>query len=162
MAQSLIHCAYCNNQFFKENKYIRENIRLGYKSFCSHFCQDLSKQKRKILSCENPGCKKIFSRKRSHLSFRNFCSQSCAMKIIGPENGNYHKKICYCSYCGKQIKVPHTYCSSKCWGLTQRISPKFLVNTLQKLSLRLKRVPTKESVDNIQFANIGLDLGIRP
>lgn len=113
MSLSLITCSYCSNKFLKENKHINENRKLGHRFYCSIKCQNSSKNKKVELICENPDCENKFIRSFSHRSFRNFCSSTCAMKIIGPENGRKHKKYNYCKYCGQNISSKNIYCSSK-------------------------------------------------
>ncbi len=143
MSSSLVNCSVCNKSFLKDNRHINENKKLNHKFYCSIQCQSLFKNKQVEITCENISCQKNFRRQLNYISSRNFCSQKCAMKFIGPENGKKHQKIKYCHTCGSQISSQYTYCSPKCWGLDHQISKDFLLKELKKLSKKLGRSPTK-------------------
>lgn len=143
MSFSYVNCSYCDKEFLKDNRHINENKKFGHRFYCFLTCQYKSKTKQTELICENPNCHNKFKRTPSNISFRNFCSSACAMKIIGPENGLKHKKYRYCQYCGKAVTGNHQYCSSKCCGLAHAISKKQLINQLNKLAQKLGRSPTK-------------------
>lgn len=143
MALGWIKCSFCNKEFLKENKYIKENNKLGHNSYCSPDCSKSAKLKQRTLICENKKCNKIFTRKRSGVSFRSFCSHSCAMEIIGPENGLKHQKLNYCKHCGARVKIPHQYCSMKCWGKACQKPKVILINSLKNFTKNLGRSPVK-------------------
>lgn len=143
MASSLVVCSYCSKHFLKDNRHINENIKLKHNFYCSSKCQYSFKNKQVELTCENPICNNTFKRSPNHKSFRNFCSNKCAMKIIGPENGLKHKKYHYCQYCGNNRSSGTKYCSMKCWGKDHEISKEKLINEIIKLFHKIDRTPTK-------------------
>lgn len=143
MAFSSANCSYCNKSFLKDNRYINENIKLKHNCYCSRKCQYSFKNKQVELICENPKCDNRFKRTPKGKSFRNFCSNKCAMKIIGPENGLKHKKYRYCQHCGNNRSPGTKYCSVACWGKNHRIPKDEIIKQLQLLTQKLGRTPTR-------------------
>lgn len=78
MAFSLVRCTKCDKSFFKDNRHINENKKLGNNFYCSPLCQYSYKNKQIEFRCENPICKHRFKRAPNDISPHNFCSHSCA------------------------------------------------------------------------------------
>lgn len=143
MSYGQVRCSVCAKEYLKDKRHINESKRLGHNLYCSSICFSKFKNKQIRLICENQNCSNIFYRSTSDLSFRNFCSTSCAMKIIGPENGLKHKKFRYCKYCGSNTRGSKKYCSMKCWGKDHEISREEIIKRLLILSTKLNRSPTR-------------------
>lgn len=134
----IINCSRCEKSFYKQNKYINENLKLGHKSYCSLACQSLYKIKQRQLICDSPKCNKTLRRVESQISFRNFCSKACAGVVIGPLNGLKHKKFRYCDYCGNRVSGKRIYCSTKCWGKAHQHTKETLINASYEIPDRYK------------------------
>ncbi len=158
MPLSLVTCSICNNEFFKDNRHVNENKKLGHKFYCSSNCQSLGKNKQLKIICENPSCRKIFKKTHSQITFRNFCSRSCAATInnLGKTrnrigfNGFYKRESSlrqvlpkYCEYCGNRRIYGRKYCSKKCWAKNNALSKEDLVTNIKLLSIKLGRSPTR-------------------
>jgi hypothetical protein len=157
MAFSLVNCSICDTNYLKDNRHIKENIKLGNKFYCSLHCFSKAKNKQLNLICDNPNCQNRFNRIPSQLSIYNFCSSSCGATFNNKGrvrnklgiNGSTQKgkvkiaKPYYCLYCGNRRFAGRNYCSMKCWGKAHEISKHELINSILFLSLQLGRAPTE-------------------
>ena len=73
----MVVCGYCDNSFQKDDCYIRENIKLKHRFYCSLKCQSSFKNLQREFICENSKCNKRFFRAPHAISPHNFCSRSC-------------------------------------------------------------------------------------
>lgn len=150
---SLVECSICKKSYLKDIRHVNENIKLGNNFYCSPDCFSKAKNKQKEFVCENPGCKNRFTRSPNKVSIRNFCSNICAMKIIGPENGMKNKKYRFCRQCKTALRTNQIYCSNKCWALAHRIPPKTLIIEVISLSRKLGRTPTRREYKHYSSAS---------
>lgn len=149
MAFGIVKCSVCGKEYLKDRRHIKENIKLKNNFYCSRSCFSKAKNKQRVLICENPSCNNKFKRPLGKISFRNFCSNQCAMKMIGPENGLKHKKFQYCQYCGTTVKYKKTYCSPRCWGKAHELTKEVLIKRLRYLSFQLNRPPTRRECKHV-------------
>src|SRR3989344_9614848 len=113
MSFSYVHCAYCQKRFLKDNRHIKENLKINNNFYCSPLCQYNAKRKRIEVSCESLACNRKFLRTLSNISFHNFCSHTCSAKYSNSHRTR-KKKNNSCLTCGLTIARRLKYCSHKC------------------------------------------------
>lgn len=109
-----IECSACGKKFFKQQKYINQARKLGYRMCCSRECtHDLQ---RTAIDVECTNCGKKFTRQPSQLSKRghNFCSSSCSAQYTNRVAPKKEAKPRYCKRCGTKIPtgMTRTYCDN--------------------------------------------------
>ncbi len=77
----LVNCFFCSKEFYKDNRHINENKKLGHKSYCSSVCLVVARTKRIELKCNNPNCRKVLFRSPGAISPRNFCNHLCSATV---------------------------------------------------------------------------------
>lgn len=148
MAFNTVQCSFCNKTFLKDNRHINENTKLGHNFYCSLHCQYSSKNKQKVLICENSICRNTFKRSPKHIYFHNFCSRKCYATLVSLNN-KLRSKPNFCNSCGKKIISAHKYCSPSCWGHAHQISKGKLISNLRMLYKKLGRTPTKRECKHV-------------
>lgn len=144
MSSSIVTCYFCSKKFLKDNRHINENNKLRNNFYCSPDCESSAKKRQIKLKCDSPNCNNIFSRQKSYISPRNFCSRNCALQLIGPENARKRKKLRSCKYCKEIFTGKHAlYCSNKCLTKARTISKEQLIKAVQATALKLGRTPTR-------------------
>lgn len=150
MALSILACSYCGKNFLKENKYINENKKLGYRSYCSSKCKNTEKNKQVKLTCDNRNCNKKFKRAQNDVSVYNFCSRTCYGTLVSIRNKNGLNKVKesitnrhYCHYCGKRCTKGRKYCSNQCSAKSRQIPKTELIREIMLLYHQLQRTPTR-------------------
>lgn len=78
-------CNRCQKDIFRSRGRINENKKLGRKFYCSLKCLGSHNNKQKLITCENPNCKKTFLRQLNDLSPHNYCGHSCAATITNAQ-----------------------------------------------------------------------------
>jgi hypothetical protein len=84
-------CDNCGKIYQKEQKYLKSNIRLGHKNYCSLECQGQAKSKAVVGNCTNCGrqvTKQLYEYSKSK-SGNIFCSRSCAVSYNNSAHKNY-------------------------------------------------------------------------
>src|SRR5258708_2062697 len=117
----LVNCTRCGKQFYKHNKHINENLKIGQKFYCSLFCQYLTKNKQVTLHCDNPKCNKEFKKQRTDVTSFNFCSRSCAVTINNTKFPKRSKVIWVCNLCDANFTDYKKYCSLECRNKAKQI-----------------------------------------
>src|SRR5258708_20244754 len=74
----LVNCTRCGKKYFKDNRHINENLKLGQNFYCSSLCLSLFRTKKIKCQCNNQTCKKDFFRIPAEIGSNNYCSKSCA------------------------------------------------------------------------------------
>jgi hypothetical protein len=140
-----VRCKNCNKVFLKDERYYKENIKLGHNFYCSRKCEYKYKTRRKILRCEN--CGKKFERTPCAISPHNFCSQSCAAIINNKKRPERNAKKIKCENCGKFFKKwvvgNKKYCSLDCFAKARFYKPEELLKIIKNAAKKLKRVPAR-------------------
>lgn len=88
MATKLLICPGCNTSFYKEVKYINQNIKRGCIPVCSRQCNYIARSKRGKVTISCKECNKVVVKRVSAMSKNNFCSQSCSARY-----NNKNKKV---------------------------------------------------------------------
>ncbi len=107
-------CRHCGNEFYVPKH------RFATASYCSLKCHYADRVTKQICECKQCGktFEVIFIRKTT----AKYCSNSCKAKAYRNRCGSVE---CKCKSCGKKFKTnPSTkriYCSSKCYGIGQRV-----------------------------------------
>lgn len=143
MSLSLIPCSYCNKRFFKDNRHINENLKLGHKFYCSTECQSSFKNKRIQSRCQNPVCNKEFIKRRCEVSRNNYCSRFCAATV---NNTKFPKKVAMirkCKYCRERMFKYRIYCSVKCKAIDKTISKEEIIEQIIEFYKKYGRIPLK-------------------
>lgn len=146
MAQSYISCSYCGIEFLKENKYIRENLKIGNNSYCSLNCQYSYRDKKQELTCENSSCGKKFKRMLKGISPHNYCSRSCAVSINNVVYPKVKALIKKCNYCFKELHHLRRYCSIECKSNSLTLSEYKVIERIREFYSRNGRIPVKREV----------------
>ena len=142
-------CKYCRKDIYRESGRIRENIKLGHNFYCSKECEAAARTLKRKLICDNPECKKEFSRQLNDILANNYCSRSCAAHINNqkfPKRG-VEFKICANTVCGSPFKGRDKYCSVACYSTMRRhYTPAELLGMLQSAAHKLGRTPTRREL----------------
>lgn len=156
MSSSLILCSYCNKNFFKDNRHINENLKLGHKFYCSIQCQSSFKNKQMNFRCQNPNCNKEFIKRRFEISTNNYCSRSCAVTVNNTKFPKKRKEFLsnkYCKCCGIRIIGCRKYCSMACQQKSQCIvSKEDIISKIQKFYINNDRIPLKREFNHYSVA----------
>lgn len=147
-------CAMCKNPVYRSLGRSHENMKFGWKTYCSRECECRYKQKRQKLACES--CGKLFERNSSAISSHNYCSQSCAAILNNKKRPERNAKKIKCLVCEKLFKRWVTgnkkYCSMKCRIEAKRYESEDLLGIIRNTAQKLKRAPTRRELKNINDA----------
>jgi ribosomal protein S27E len=141
-----VRCKNCNKIFYRPNGRFNEAIKFGWNQFCSSKCLYKFKIKRIILKCEN--CGKKIIRTPNTVSPHNYCSHSCAAKIVNKNWAERGGKRIKCEGCRKifkqwRIGSNKKYCSKKCQTETSLYTKEKLLKIINDVAKKLKRTPTR-------------------
>jgi hypothetical protein len=141
-----VKCQRCNKVFLKDGRHYRESLKLGRKFYCSHLCADLARHNRKTLACEAPSCGKTFERTPANISLHNYCSHSCAARVINIQT----RKTRICLKCGKEFYIKRKYCSIECRPTTPiKYTREMLIDKIKAFYRTHKRIPVKREFYSI-------------
>lgn len=143
MSLGVIKCARCRKEFLKDQRYIRENIKLSHNFFCSFTCQYSFKNKKIELLCENPRCGRKIKRKPKDISPHNYCSRSCAISI---NNTKFPKRRIVqrnCPTCGRYFVGYTKNCSVECRNKAAQIREDIIINDIKRFYEITGRIPLK-------------------
>lgn len=156
MRKVSVLCSHCGKPFERTLKRANENKKKGWKTYCSARCLRLSRVTRVQLTCDNPKCKKSFSRNAGGVGRFNYCSNSCAAEInnrkrsLSKRKRNSSKQeIKYCANpnCNKLIPPRNKYCSNKCQGeVTRRTVDEYkeeVVAAIRRFYEKHNRIPVR-------------------
>ncbi|EKD99940.1 MAG: hypothetical protein ACD_22C00129G0001 [uncultured bacterium] len=145
-----VRCANCNNEFQVTLKRLNEYTKKNWLFYCSKECQGRAKNRKVLVVCDNPKCKKEFYKDRSELGFlHNFCSKSCSatfnnsnrcglkyqihaktmlLKSAKGVNRVLLRSFAKTNHCGnpkceKLILPTRRFCSPKCQWVCQKRKP---------------------------------------
>jgi len=136
----------------RRSGWVKENIKLGRKNYCSSSCLNNSKKRRKTVVCENARCKKKFERRAKEIFAHSYCSRSCAVTV---NNAKYPKNpgvIKRCKYCNKEFVSREKYCSRQCKDKAAIISKREILNLIGKFNEKNKRIPLKREFNHYHAA----------
>jgi len=140
----LVHCSHCGKKILRRKGWVKENIKLKQRNYCSLKCLAEGRRLRVTIRCENPLCGKNIERVLTQLSPHNYCSHSCAMIV---NNKKFPKRIALvkqCKYCRKNFKGGAIkYCSTKCQYLAAKISKDKLLKLIRTFYKKNGRIPFK-------------------
>ena len=146
-----LFCITCGKPIFRSMGRFHESLKSNWKTYCSRECEYRYKRKRRKLTCEN--CGKLFERTLHEISSHNYCSQSCAAIINNEKRPERNAKKIKCKTCGKIFKRwaagNKKYCSMKCCIEARRYKPEDLLEIIKNAVQKLKRVPTRRELKNI-------------
>lgn len=138
-------CFTCQKEFYRSARQINENAKLHFHNYCSRSCLNQSKQRRKILRCENPTCQRTFERLNSDITDHNFCSHACANFLLSQKL----KKVKHCPSCNGSFFGPNKYCGTDCIPKTlSKYSRSTLLTMLSDYYHQFGRVPVKREFNN--------------
>lgn len=143
MNYKIISCANCKLLFYRSNRQINENKKIGYNNYCSKRCIALSKNRQVNTVCANLLCKKSFTKRKSQISDHNYCSRSCSAIINNIKFPKLHALSKSCANCTKKFKSNSKYCSILCKVQHQSIPANELVKQIQKFYKINSRIPFK-------------------
>jgi hypothetical protein len=150
-----VFCVNCKKAIYRSKGRINENLKFGYKFYCSRKCLSFKKTKQKWFICEN--CGKSFRREPSQTSPHNYCSKSCAAKINNKKYQKRKTEFKICIKCGKKFKRSIgnlKYCSVKCRRETEQKSVQEILEIIKLKARGLKRTPAKRELEKINDACI--------
>lgn len=81
-----VNCSVCCTILIRRSGWVIENAKLGLESYCSPECFSKGRMRRVQCTCDNPACKKSFSRVQSAIEKHNFCSHHCSATFLNPFN----------------------------------------------------------------------------
>lgn len=146
MRKTLVVCSFCGKRVTRKNSWVRENVKLKQKNYCSLKCLGQSQRKRKILRCENPGCDKGFERLIGSISLHNYCSSRCAAIVNNYKRGRTNKR-CANPNCTKVIIGDRKYCSAGCIPKTaSKYSEDSVLKEIELFVVKNKRIPLKQEL----------------
>lgn len=152
MTSIQVYCFHCKKKFLRRTGWIKENIKLGHKNYCSFKCMGNNRKLRKNLICENPRCKKKFERQVKAISTHSYCSRSCAVTVNNtkyPKNPGVIKR---CKYCNKEFVSREKYCSKRCKDKASIISKREILRLIGKFNKINKRIPLKREFNHYHAA----------
>ncbi len=138
-----IKCTNCGKIFLRSVSRINEGVKRNWHPFCSSKCLGDFRNKQKLLTCENPKCKKQFKRQLNKISAHNYCSRSCAAIVNNQKSPKRHPKIKICPVCGKQFSGQRKYCSPACVPKQLKVTKKQIIEEIRKFYKNYKRIPLK-------------------
>ncbi len=161
----LVNCSHCEKSFYKDNRHINENLKLGHNFYCSLLCQSQAKNKQTLFYCDNSDCKKPFLRAPGQVSPKNYCSHHCSaivgnqdrMRIVDdfskrPKRPYYKhlRKIRqikkYCKNCKYRISRNRNFCSMNCFGEYFTKNDQQTINDIKKFVSKNGRIPLKREM----------------
>ena len=146
-------CATCKKPIYRSTRRFNESVKFGWKTYCSKKCERQHKRIRQTLICEN--CGKSFERSPHAISPHNYCSQSCAAIVNNKKclkgRARIKPKLKACAECGKLCRKSTNvkYCSLLCRRKAEWYTPEQLLGAIRNSAHKLKRVPTKRELKNI-------------
>lgn len=150
-----VKCSFCRKEYYKDNKHINENRKLGHNFFCSPSCQYTFKNKQKEFTCENKGCKNRLKRAPHSISLHNYCSRSCAVTV---NNTRFSKRVAVirkCAYCyARLFKYGRIFCSFKCRGKAQAIKEEEIIDQIRMFYKSQGRIPLKREFKHYSAARM--------
>lgn len=149
-------CIMCKKPAYRSVRRFNENLKFGWKTYCSRKCEYRHKRKRQQLACEN--CGKRFTRRPNEISPHNYCSKSCAAIMNNkkwPERGGFTIE---CKNCGTKFKKwklnNKKYCSLKCREKAEWYTPEKIIKNVQRYFQNFGRIPTKREMRGVEAAGI--------
>jgi hypothetical protein len=96
MAQKVeVECDYCHKRFTRSLSKYNQDVKKGWRQFCSQGCQWLARNKRKQVICACCGTTFIKEEAQIRQTKNNFCSQSCSASYSNRHKtkGNRRSKL---------------------------------------------------------------------
>lgn len=148
-------CKACGTSLYRDRGRVNESLKFHWNPYCSASCMSAMWRKRKSLECENKGCRQMFEKRASQILDHNFCSRSCAVTVNNqrfPKRGAGARQ-CARAECIQTVKNDLKYCSVACGkGVRRRFTKEQLIESLQRTSKEIGRVPAKRDVEEIRYA----------
>lgn len=149
MAKTLkTRCSCCNKTFSRNIRRIKENKKMGWKTYCSQKCLIMDRTKSQEIICEKCGIK--IKRISSALSSHNYCSRSCAITVNNSKCPKRKREIQQCTNpkCTNELNLYNKkYCSRKCrWDHQRNYTKKDIIRLIQKKTKQLGRTPAKREM----------------
>lgn len=150
-----VKCAFCGKEFFRERGRYNEAKKLGWNQYCSKECQNKTKITRIEKACGNPDCNnkvlRVLNQFKESKSGLIFCSCSCAAIVNNKKYPKRKARLKICPVCRKQFKGVSKYCSKECkLKALRRYTPQELIEIIKRTAQKLKRVPTKRELKEIE------------
>ncbi|OGY08327.1 MAG: hypothetical protein A2782_00685 [Candidatus Blackburnbacteria bacterium RIFCSPHIGHO2_01_FULL_43_15b] len=103
-----------------------------------------------MVKCENSACGKELKRAPAQVSPHNYCSHSCAAKVV---NSTREKEVKICPNCLGKFTGDKKYCSLKCIPKREsQYSKEVILDTLRKFVKKNKRISTKKGMNKLYRA----------
>lgn len=148
-----IYCDFCNKPIHRRVSRLRENLKFGWKQFCSWGCLSDDKKTGVYKLC--PVCHKNiwrtpsdFKKSKSGLAF---CCQSCAATHNNYARGQKTpKQTCAAETCEKKVARGSIYCSRTCAVSKRRksieVTRKEVLFEIKKFEKTNGRIPVKKEM----------------
>ena len=149
-----VTCNYCGRKFLRSNRRVNENVKFGWKFYCSGLCQSKAKNFQILTKCSRLGCNRVFKRLRNQYnkSTSHYCSRSCAVAVNNSINPKRKAVIKKCQFCGKDFKTLEKFCSNKCRYNSQIITKEEIIDWINKFYAKNKRIPFKREYHHYHAA----------
>ncbi len=137
----VVTCAQCGKPILRSPGRITEGNKFSWKIYCSRKCESLCKNKKILIICSNPGCRKTFTQYPKYL----YCSRSCAVTVNNSKYPPKHRPIIRtCQICNKKFVGETKYCSKQCASQAVTISNEEIIKSIQKFYQENGRIPFKQ------------------
>jgi len=150
MRLTRLKCASCGSSVYRTRRRINEARKFGWLTYCSYKCQAKKHDKRRLVKCSNPKCRKKFLRALREIKrFKNsYCSHSCVAIVI---NSKFPKRKRVfiknkCGYCKNDFYKKGKYCSVKCKHKGQVIGKWEILKEIADFYKTKGRVPFKREL----------------